>query len=138
MKSYLYAIAASFFFAFTFVLNRMANISGGYFLYSASLRYLFMLPILALIVWKNNGIKDVIVVIKKNPVQWILYSFIGFVLFYLPLTMSSIYGPSWLVASAWQLTIPAGIALTPLFNKKLPLINWYPSQVLIADTFKKN
>ena len=45
-----YGILASFFFAFTFILNRSMNLGGGYWLWSACLRYLFMLPMLAVLV----------------------------------------------------------------------------------------
>ena len=37
------------------------------------------------------------------------------VLFYAPLTFAGDYGPSWLIAGTWQITIIAGILVTPLF-----------------------
>ena len=43
----------------------------------------------------------------------------GFGLFYAPLTFASVYGSSWLVAGTWQITIVAGILLTPLFLKSI-------------------
>jgi len=44
---------------------------------------------------------------------------VGFGLFYAPLTFASVYGSSWLVAGTWQITIVAGILLTPLFLKSI-------------------
>lgn len=49
-KAMLYGLLDSMFFALTFILNRSMNQGGGYWLWSASLRYLFMLPILWTIV----------------------------------------------------------------------------------------
>lgn len=42
-------ILGSFFFAFTFILNRSMNLSGGFWMWSAVLRYVYTLPILAVI-----------------------------------------------------------------------------------------
>lgn len=52
---------------------------------------------------------------KKAPIQWLLWSFVGFVLFYAPLTFAAAYGPGWLVSGTWQFTIVAGVLLAPLF-----------------------
>ncbi len=35
--------------------------------------------------------------------------------FYAPLSFAGAFGPGWLVASTWQITIVAGILLTPFF-----------------------
>ncbi len=50
MKAIVIGILASFFFAFTFVLNRAMDLEGGSWIWSASLRYYFMVPMLLLIV----------------------------------------------------------------------------------------
>lgn len=55
-KALLFGIGASFFFSFTFVLNRQMNIGGGSWYWSSSLRYLFMLPILFFIVTDKKTI----------------------------------------------------------------------------------
>ncbi|MCD8321466.1 MAG: multidrug resistance efflux transporter family protein [Oscillospiraceae bacterium] len=124
-KAMFYGILASFFFAFTFLLNRSMNLSGGYWLWSAGLRYIFMLPMLGLLVAVSPGrsLRPVLAAIREKPWQWILWSTVGFGLFYLPLTLASVYGESWLTAASWQLTIVAGVLLTPLFGQKIPLKN---------------
>ena len=48
-------ILGSFFFAFTFILNRSMNLSGGFWMWSAVLRYVYTLPILAVILWKKSS-----------------------------------------------------------------------------------
>lgn len=118
-KALMLGIAASFFFAFTFILNQQMNVSGGSWLWSSSLRYMFMLPILLIIMIIKNQLFDVLNDIIKKPIQWIAWSTIGFGLFYAPLSFASVYGASWLVAGTWQLTIIAGALMSPLFFKSI-------------------
>lgn len=134
-KALAYGILSSLFFAFTFVLNRSMNLSGGYWLWSACLRYLFTLPMMWLLAWRQHGMSDVLGEIKARPICWGLWSTVGFGLFYMPLTMASVYGESWFVAATWQLTIVAGILLTPLFGKKIPVKNLAFSGVILAGIF---
>ncbi|EKQ58245.1 MAG: hypothetical protein A370_00102 [Clostridium sp. Maddingley MBC34-26] len=117
MKAILFGVAASFFFAFTFLLNQQMNISGGSWLWSSSLRYIFMLPILLIIMVINKQLSDVVNHIVKNPLEWIIWSTIGFGFFYAPLSFASAYGASWLVAGTWQVTIIAGALMSPFFFK---------------------
>lgn len=137
-KALIYGILASFFFAFTFILNRSMNLAGGYWLWAACLRYLFSLPLLALMLLKDGGgaeIGEVWREIRRKPVSWLLWSTVGFGLFYGPLTFGSVFGESWLAAATWQLTIVAGVLLTPLFGKKLPVKNLGWSVVILAGIF---
>lgn len=136
-KALVYGILASLFFAFTFLLNRSMNLSGGYWMWSACLRYIFMLPMLALLLLIRRGhlFRPVFADIKKQPGVWFLWSVVGFGLFYLPLTLASIYGESWLVAASWQVTIVAGVLLTPLFGKKIPVKNLAMAFVILAGIF---
>ena len=53
-RALVYGVLASFFFAFTFVFNRSMNLSGGDWMWSAALRFLFMLPMLALILRRGG------------------------------------------------------------------------------------
>ncbi|SDI48011.1 DMT family transporter [Alteribacillus bidgolensis] len=123
MKEIFIGIIASMFFAVTFILNRSMELSGGSWVWSSSLRFLFMLPFLFLIVLFRHNLKQVIQEMKKQPIQWFWWSFVGFVLFYAPLTYAASYGPGWLVAGTWQTTIVAGVLISPLFfnNVKIPI-----------------
>ncbi|MEQ8156248.1 MAG: multidrug resistance efflux transporter family protein [Clostridiaceae bacterium] len=123
IKALILGILASFFFAFTFVLNQQMNISGGSWLWSSSLRYIFMLPILFVIMIIKNQLIDVLNHIIKNPIKWITWSTIGFGLFYAPLCFASAYGASWLIAGTWQITIIAGALMSPLFFKTIETKN---------------
>ena len=117
-----YGILGALFFAFTFIFNRSMNLSGGSWMWSASLRYLFSLPMLAVLVWRKGELVGVLSAIKKAPLTWLVWSTVGFGLFYGPLSLASIYGESWFVAATWQITILAGLLLTPLFGQRVPLL----------------
>ena len=125
-------IIGSFFFAFNFILIRSMNLGGGYFLWTASLRYLFTLPLMAVLLAFTRGFSPVFASIRKAPVRWLIWSTVGFGLFYAPLSAASVYGESWFTASVWQFTIVAGVLLTPLFGKKIPASNLLCSTVIVA------
>ncbi|MED3202303.1 DMT family transporter [Bacillus toyonensis] len=136
MKAIAIGILASFFFAFTFVLNRAMDLEGGSWIWSASLRYYFMVPMLLLIVMYRGNLKQLFQYMKNNPKEWLVWSIVGFGLFYAPLSFAGAFGPGWLVASTWQITIVAGILLTPFFaadplHKKLPMKELVMSGIIL-------
>ncbi|TGE31638.1 multidrug resistance efflux transporter family protein [Desulfosporosinus sp. Sb-LF] len=117
MKAIALGILASFFFASTFVLNRAMNLSGGSWIWSAVLRYAFTVPPLLLIVIVRGNFKPLLIDLRKRPWVWLGWSTVGFGLFYAPLCFAAAYGPAWLVASMWQITIVAGSLLAPFFYR---------------------
>ncbi|MCM3781811.1 multidrug resistance efflux transporter family protein [Neobacillus mesonae] len=119
MRPILLGICAAFFFAFTFVLNASMELSGGSWIWSASLRYMFMIPFLFIIVLLRKNVRPLFAEMKKRPKTWILWSCTGFGLFYAPLCFAAAYSPGWLVAGTWQFTIIAGMLLAPLFTETL-------------------
>lgn len=133
MRSILIGILSSFFFAFTFVLNRSMDLVGGFWGWSAALRYLFTLPILLLLLGKKS--LPVLAAIRSAPGSWFLWSCVGFGLFYAPLTYASTLGESWFVAACWQLTIVAGILLTPLWGYRIPLRQMLWAAVILIGVF---
>lgn len=81
MKKALFCgILASLFFAFTFLLNHSMNLSGGYWMWSACLRYLIMLPILALVLrWMpGERFRPVLDAVRARPAAWLVWSTVGF------------------------------------------------------------
>lgn len=115
MKEIFLGILASMFFAVTFILNRSMELSGGSWMWSSSLRFFFMVPFLLLIVLLRGNLKQLFIEIKRRPVHWFVWSFVGFVLFYAPITYAAAYGPGWLVAGTWQIVVVTGVLLGPLF-----------------------
>ena len=134
LRAIVLGIIASFFFAVTFVLNARMSLVGESFVWSASLRYLFMVPMmLPVILYRKTGQK-VFQEIKAAPMKWLVWSTVGFGLFYVPLCFSADYAPAWVVAAAWQFTIIAGSLLTPLFPEatKLPVRGLAMSGIIFA------
>lgn len=109
---------SALFFAVTFVLNRVMSVGGGSWIWSSSLRFFWMTPLLILIVSARKNIRPLFVAMKQHPLQWLLWSTVGFGVFYAPLTFAAAYSPSWLVASTWQVTIITGMFLAPFINKE--------------------
>lgn len=119
MQGIIIGIVASLFFSSTFILNRAMELSGGSWIWSASLRYFFTVPFLILIVMARRNLQELVVVMKARPLQWLLWSSVGFGLFYTPLCFAATYEPAWLVAGTWQITIVAGSLLVPFFYKEI-------------------
>ena len=140
MREILLGVLASLFFAVTFILNRSMEISGGSWIWSSSLRYFFMLPFLFIIVYYRKGLSATFKELKSAPAAWLLWSFVGFVLFYAPLTFAAAYGPGWLISGMWQFTIVAGVLLAPLFmmqvenrviKQKIPVVSLFISLLIL-------
>lgn len=119
MRPIILGLLAALFFAVTFVVNRAMDLSGGSWIWSASLRYIFMVPFLIILVLVRKNLRPLINVMKEQPKSWLLWSFIGFGLFYAPLCFAAAYSPGWLIAGTWQITIISGSLLAPLFWETL-------------------
>ncbi|CEG27304.1 DMT family transporter [Bacillus sp. B-jedd] len=141
MKPIVLGIASTFFFAFTFVLNRSMELSGGHWIWSASLRYYFMVPLLILLVAGRRNLKPLWSEMKKDPPAWLLWSTVGFGLFYAPICFAAAYSPGWLIAGTWLVTILSGSLLAPFFYEmrngvrvrgKIPFKGLGMSAVIIA------
>lgn len=115
------------------------ELEGGSWVWSASLRFMFMLPMLLIIVGYKRNIRPVLHHLKKKPLPWIVWSTIGFGLFYAPITFATIYGPGWLVAATFQITIIAGSLLVPFLNKRakqrIPIQSIFISLIILTGVF---
>jgi drug/metabolite transporter (DMT)-like permease len=118
MRPIFYGLLAAAFFSFTFVLNRSIGLEGGSWIWSASLRFFFMTPLLFVIVFIRGDLKTLFVDLKKKPGTWLLWSLVGFVFFYGPLCFASSFGPGWLVAGTIQLMVVAGSLLVPFIPRR--------------------
>ena len=128
-------LLASFFFAFTFILNRSMHLLGGSWVWSASLRYLFTFPVFALLVWRGGGFSRVHGAIRRAPLTWLIWSTVGFGLFYAPISFAGDHGESWLIAASWQVTIVMGLLLSPLFHKRIALKNLGAASIILVGVF---
>src|SRR5690625_1505912 len=138
MRPIFIGLLGALFFSFAFIFNRSMELAGGSWVWSASIRFFFMLPILLILVAFRKNIRPVLVHIKKHPLPWIVWSTVGFGLFYAPLTFSTIYAPGWLVAATFQLNIVAGSLLVPFINKtnrSIPIQSIIISIIIIIGVF---
>lgn len=118
MRPILIGLLGALFFSFAFVFNRSMELAGGSWIWSSSLRFYFMLIILLFVVKGKRGTVRVLQHIKQAPVPWIIWSTVGFGIFYAMLTFPTMYAPGWLVAATFQLNIVAGSLLVPFINKE--------------------
>ncbi|HZG60196.1 MAG TPA: multidrug resistance efflux transporter family protein [Anoxybacillus sp.] len=123
MRPIFLGICAAFFFAFTFILNRAMELSGGSWIWSASLRYIFMVPFLLFIVVARKNLRPLLQLMREQPGTWFLWSFVGFGLFYAPLCFAAAYAPGWLIAGTWQITIISGSLLVLFFSQTIETAN---------------
>ena len=108
------SLLSALFFTATYVLNRAAALEGGHWAWTAALRYLFVLPLMLPLMPWQGGMAPVWKAIRAAPGAWLLWSGIGFFLFYVLLCYAAASGPSWLVAGTFQITALAGMLCAPL------------------------
>ena len=116
-------ILASLFFSSTFVLNRAMSLAGGHWVWTASLRFGYMIVFLGLILLVTRGVKalaEVLAVFRKYWFFWVVAGGIGFGVFYAMITFSSAFAAGWVVATTWQTTILATPIVLALFGRKVP------------------
>lgn len=110
---------ASAFFSLTFVVNQALGLAHDSWQWTAALRYFFMVPLLWGLLHLTPRYRRRLfwTALRDHPGRWIGGGTIGFGLFYAPLTIAAQYGPAWLVAGTWQLTIIMGGLLEPILKK---------------------
>lgn len=111
------ALCASLFFTLTYVFNRSLVTGGGHWAWAVILRYLFTLPLLALVLPWQGGLGQLPQELRRHPWTWLGWSSVGFVLFGVLLTWAAGSGPSWLVAGSFQITVMAGPLLAPFIYR---------------------
>lgn len=110
-------LLSALFFTSTYVLNRAAAVEGGHWAWTAALRYVFTVPLMLPLLLGRGRVAPVLHAIAAAPRAWLLWSGIGFVLFYACLSWAAASGPSWLVAGTFQLTVVAGMLCAPFLYR---------------------
>ncbi|MFM1655703.1 multidrug resistance efflux transporter family protein [Brevibacillus sp. B_LB10_24] len=120
MRSVLIGIIAALFFSATFILNRSMSLEGGSFAWSASLRFLFMIPLLLAVVAVKGSTRKLFADLRRRFAVWFIWGTVGFGIFYAGICFAGENGPGWLIASTFQLTIIFGPLMAPVFGEKIP------------------
>lgn len=123
-RTLLYGILAALFFSTTFLLNRVISLEGGHWLWSAILRYGFVLVFLVLglsLSGRLRLLRAAVAIYREHWLFWTITGSIGMGIFYSTICFSAAYAPSWVIAATWQSTI----LLTPLvllgFGRRVPV-----------------
>ncbi len=124
LRIILTGVLASLFFSSTFVLNRVMSLEGGHWVWSASLRYFWMLAFLGLWIGVSGRARlgvETLRLFRAHLGFWVLAGSVGFGMFYALITFSSVFTPGWVVAATWQLTILATPFILLGFGRRVPL-----------------
>jgi drug/metabolite transporter (DMT)-like permease len=116
-RAVLLGLLAALFFSVTFILNRRMGLAGGDWGWMACLRFFLMAILLAVPVTLRREWPHLLRVLRAGGPTWLLWSTVGFGVFYAPITYASTITPAWLQAATWQLTIMMGLLLSPLLYR---------------------
>ena len=117
-------LLAALFFSSTFVLNRAMSLDGGHWVWSASLRYLWMTIFLVagpLAIGRGRLLLDTLRLFRRHWLFWLVAGTIGFGVFYAGITFAASYAPGWVVATTWQTTVIASPIVLLAYGKRVPL-----------------
>jgi len=127
-------LLSALFFSSTFVLNRLMSLEGGHWVWSASLRYVFMILFFLIVIRLFQGKKPLQALLKLFLTHWLFWTVagsIGFGCFYALLCFSANYAPAWVIAATWQLTIIASLFVLMLFGRVFPKRIWIFSTIIV-------
>jgi drug/metabolite transporter (DMT)-like permease len=129
------------FFSTTFVLNRMMSLDGGHWVWTASLRYLFML--LLLLCWfllsgNLRLLRELLQLYCRHWLFWTIAGTIGFGIFYALISYSASFSPGWVIATTWQTTIIATPVVLLGFRRKVPGAALFFSLLIFAGVVLVN
>ncbi len=114
---------SALFFSSTFVLNRAMSLEGGHWVWTASLRYGWMLLLLTGWLLATRGVRGVEAawaVFLRHRVFWTVAGSLGFGVFYALIAFSSAYAAAWVVAATWQVTLLATPLILLGFGRRVP------------------
>lgn len=135
-RAILLGILAALFFSSSFLLNRRMGLEGGDWGWMSSLRFLLMTILLAGPVTLRQEWRPLRRELVAHWPIWLLWSTIGFGVFYAPITYASTITPAWLLGGTWQLTILMGLLLSPLLysdhRRRIPMPALGASAVIVV------
>ncbi len=132
---------AGAFFSSTFILNELMSVEGGHWIWSASLRYLFMFLLLTVITLFNGGRKQLSAIAHLFISYWkfwVVTGSIGFGGFYSLICFSADFSPGWVIASTWQSTVIASLFILMLFGRKFKKRVWLFSLIIFSGVLLVN
>lgn len=116
-------VLAALFFSSTFLLNRAMSLAGGHWVWSAALRYAWMILLLGgglLIAGRGTLLVAAFQLLRRHWRFWLLAGSVGFGVFYAGISFAASYAPSWVVATTWQLTVLASPLVLLGYGRRVP------------------
>jgi drug/metabolite transporter (DMT)-like permease len=134
-------LLSGLFFSSTFILNRAMSLDGGHWVWSASLRYAFMILFLIIFLSLFKGIhrtRGIFRLFLNNWKFWTITGSIGFGGFYSLICFSADYSPGWVIAATWQFTIIATLIVLVCFGRSFPKKVWLFSTIIFMGVLMVN
>ncbi|WP_022666784.1 DMT family transporter [Desulfospira joergensenii] len=134
-------ILSGAFFSTTFILNEAMSLEGGDWVWSASLRYVFMTLFLILIILLSGGMKqlrEVFHLFFSHWKFWITAGGIGFGGFYALICFAADFSPGWVIAATWQFTIVASLFIFLALGRSFPKKIWFFSSLIFLGVVLVN
>jgi drug/metabolite transporter (DMT)-like permease len=128
-------LLAGMFFSSTFVLNRAMSLEGGCWVWSASLRYAYMILVLSACLPLLQGRRKALALLKhfyRFRYFWILAGSVGFGGFYALGCYAADHAPAWVIATTWQSTIVASLFVLCFFGQRFPRRIWFFSLLVFS------
>jgi drug/metabolite transporter (DMT)-like permease len=126
---------SALFFSSTFILNRLMSLEHGHWVWSASLRYFFMIAMVVAVISLYKGIPTLLGVFKlfrRYWRFWVISGSIGFGGFYSLLCYSADFAQGWVIATTWQFTVIASLFVLMAFGKHFPKRIWFFCLLILA------
>lgn len=117
----LLGLMAGAFFSSTFIINELMSAAGGHWYWSASLRYLFMLLLISVIIIIRHGSARLLElgrVFGRHWQFWCVTGSIGFGLFYAGICFAADHASGWVVASTFMFTVVASLFVLSAFGQR--------------------
>ena len=134
-------LLSGMFFSSTFILNRVMSLEGGHWVWSACLRYLYMVLFLTLSLPLFQGwgaLRQIFRLFFQHWKFWIISGSIGFGCFYALICFSADHAPGWIIATTWQLTIIASLFVLICFGRSFPKKTWVFSLIVFTGVLMVN
>ena len=117
----LLGLLAGAFFSSTFVLNELMSAAGGHWFWSASLRYVFMLLLLTVMIAIQHGMGRISAlwsVFRQHWVFWCITGSIGFGVFYTGICYAGDHASGWVVAATFMFTVVSSLLVLLAFGQR--------------------
>ena len=134
-------LLSGLFFSSTFILNRLMSLEGGHWVWSASLRYAYMIFFVVgwILFTRGPGLfAGLLRYFIRHWKFWVIAGGIGFGGFYSLICFSADYAPGWVVATTWQFTIIATLFVLRFFGKSFPMRIWFFSLIVFSGVLCVN